>query len=325
MRFQNLAIVFFISELLEAKNKMKTVSFVIVTWNSENHIKDCLASVKSLSYPLKEIIIADNGSSDKTLSVIKENFPEVKILTFPHNPGFGFACNRGAEISKGDILFFLNPDTKILSDELSKAVDFVSSNEKSVLGFKLLWENGKFQDSYARFFSVFHSVLELFEFHYYFGKNPFNRYVNYDFKVFDKIAEVDWVVGAAFMIGKDFFKNIGGFDEKFFMYFEENDLCRRARKEGGKVFFFPYMEVIHYRGASADKKGSRKLEYYQSMCYYHRKYGGVLSEMIIRISIILSSLIYLFAYFVKYITGRKNDISKKVSVKIKLIRWVLGL
>lgn len=299
-------------------------SFIIVTWNSANYIKDCLNSIYNINYPKKEVIVIDNGSQDSTIDIVKNEFRDVKLLRFD-NPGFGYSCNRGAEISSGRYLFFLNPDTKILKADLYRLSDFFNENEKNaVAGCKLLWEDGRFQDSYKRFFSPLFSVLEVLEFHYYFSNNFLNKKVNYNFKIFRELTEVDWVIGAAFVVKRDYFEKVDGFDESFFMYFEEIDLCKRIREVGGKVYFYPDIEVIHFKGKSSEQTSVRKIEYYQSMAYYHRKHSGFLKEAFVRFSIFFSSILFLFVYIFEFIFEGKK-IFKKAKLKFRLIKWSIYL
>lgn len=298
-------------------------SFIIVTWNCAEYIESCLMSIFGLAYSNKEVIVVDNGSTDNTTDIVK-SFKDVKFVSY-NNPGFGYSCNRAVELSDGDYLFFLNPDTKIVGADLNRLNSFLNSKtDIAVVGSKLLWEDGRFQDSYKRFFSPFFSALELFEFHYYFPNNWLNKKVNYNFEIFNDIKEVDWVIGAGFVVKRDYFEKVGGFDENFFMYFEEIDLCRRIKMIGGKIYFYPFLEIIHYKGGSSQKTTVRRIEYYQSMWYYHKKYTGNLGGALIRFSIIFSSLLFLFVYLLKLPLKRKNTL-KKLKLKLKLITWSLGV
>ncbi|MCX7698123.1 MAG: glycosyltransferase family 2 protein [Candidatus Goldbacteria bacterium] len=309
---------------MDEKNKM--ISFVIVTWNSENYIYNCLSSIFKLNYSYKEVIVVDNGSNDKTVDIIRANFPDTKLIILVQNPGFGFSCNKGAEISNGNFIFFLNPDTEIVKCDLELVLDiFLKDNSIAVLGSKLLWDNGKFQDSYKRFFSPFFSVLEVFEFNYYFKNNWWNKKVNYNFNVFNKLTEVDFVIGAAFVVKKDFFDKVNGFDENFFMYFEEIDLCKRIKKIGGKIYFNPQIEVIHYKGKSSQQTNVRKLDYYESMVYYHKKHYGFLGFIVVRFSIIFSCILFFIVYLIKFIFRIDNQVPVKFKIKLKLFIWALGL
>ncbi len=303
------------------------ISVITVSFNCRDLLVDCLKSVYNSDFKNFEVIVSDNGSSDNSRQEVKKLFPSAVFLENCKNLGFGAACNAGAKASSGDLLFFLNPDTEIKPEALSVLARFFSENkDAAVIGGKLLWPDGSFQDSYKRFFSPFFSMLELFEFHYYFKNNPMNRKVNYEFEVFDKPQEVDFVIGAAMAVERNIFFESGGFDENFFMYFEEIDLCKRIVHKGGKIFFLPYMEIVHKKGKVSEKTSVRQLDYYKSMKLYHQKHSSELAGFFIRISIFVSSLIFILVILIKLVfkRDRKPGI-KKLKQKIELLRWTAGI
>ena len=306
------------------KNDIK-ISIIIVTWNSQDYIEDCLNSIYKNSFKDFEIIVIDNFSADLTVHLLREKYPDIKLIQ-SDNIGFGAACNLGFHYSKGKYVFFLNPDTEVKLDCLKNIYDFLENNDAHIVGAKLLWPDGRYQDSYKRFFGPFASWLELFEVHYYFPNNYVNREINYDFEIFDKPAEVDWVIGAAFAVRREIFTLVNGFDEDFFMYFEEIDLCRRVRKLGGKIYFLPSCEVIHKKGKSSVMSNVRSVEYFKSLYLYHLKHSSLISAFFIRISIALMCFIYLFVLFIKFVFFKqKAAIKKKIKDKIILFRWSIGL
>ncbi len=302
------------------------VSVIIVSWNSERYILDCVRSIYANNFKDFEIIVVDNESSDSTCDLIKKNFSNIKLIK-SKNRGFGAGCNLGAKYSKGKYLFFLNPDTEIKENCLENLYEFFEeNNDCDVCGCKLLWEDGSFQDSYKRFFGIFTSIFELFEIHYYFKNNFLNRRVNYNFEVFQKPVEVDWVIGAAFVVKKEVFEKINGFDERFFMYFEEIDLCKRIRNLGGKIFFNPYAQVIHKKGKSSQLSNVRSIDYYKSMYLYHVKHNGKIAGFIIRLSIFFMCLIYIFVLLFKFVfLKNKYIIREKLKNRFSLLKWACYL
>lgn len=303
------------------------ISVIIVSFNCRDLLLDCLKSLYNSSFKNFEVIVSDNGSSDGTEEVIKKIFPSVVFWKNGKNLGFGAACNAGAKNSSGDILLFLNPDTQVKRESLQVLSTFFSKNKDvAVVGAKLLWPEGSFQDSYKRFFSPFFSVLELFEFHYYFKNNLLNSKVNYDFELFNEPREVDFVIGAAMAVERNIFFELSGFDEDFFMYFEEIDLCKRIKKRGGKIFFLPYMEVVHKKGKVSENSSVRQIDYYKSMKLYHEKHSFCLSGFFIRISIFLSCIIFIFFISIKLVfTKNKAAKIKKLKQKIELLKWAAFL
>ncbi|MEW5950883.1 MAG: glycosyltransferase family 2 protein [Elusimicrobiota bacterium] len=305
----------------------KKISIIIVSYNCVDLLIECLESLYKNDCKDFEVIVSDNGSSDGTKEKVKNIFPSVIFLENKTNIGFGAACNRGARNACGDWLFFLNPDTETKKNTIGELISFCYSRDDiSAAGAKLLWPDETYQDSYKKFFSPFFSVLELFEFHYYFKNNFLNKKINYGFEVFKIPTEVDFVIGAAMAVKKTSFFEIGGFDEDFFMYFEEIDLCKRISQKGGKVFFIPNCEVIHKKGKVSEKTSVRSLEYYKSMKLYHEKHSFKGAGVLIRFSIFIMCLVFISVISVKMIAPYNIDIkTNKLKLKIKLLKWAIGL
>ncbi len=303
------------------------ISVIIVSWNCWDMLYPCLKSFRESNCKDFEVIVVDNASSDDTVKNTKALYPEVKVIEAGANIGFGAACNLGAQKAIGNWLFFLNPDTEVKKNSISNMIKFLNMHpDITAVGAKLLWPDGSYQDSYKRFFSPFFSVMELFEIHYYFPNNPLNRRVNYDFEIFNFYQKVDWVIGAAFVVKKETFEYIGGFDEDFFMYFEEIDLCKRLSKRNLDVFFLPECEIIHKKGKVSEKTNVRSVEYYKSMYRYHLKHGFMGAGIFIRISIALMCLIYLSVLVFKFIIKNDRDYTiKKIKNRKELLLWSLGL
>ncbi|GAB4031442.1 MAG: hypothetical protein Fur0012_08630 [Elusimicrobiota bacterium] len=303
------------------------ISVIIVSFNCREMLSACLKSIYESDLRDFEVIVTDNASSDDTVEMLSRLYPQVKLIQNKINIGFGAACNLGAEAAQGGWLFFLNPDTEVKIETFTALSRFIDSHPAAcAAGAKLLWPDGSYQDSYKRFFSPFFSMMELFELHYYFPKNPFNLRVNYNFEIFNKITKVDWVIGAALAVKRECFKTVGGFDPDFFMYFEETDLCRRIAQRGGEVFFIPDCEVIHKKGKVSEKTNVRSVAYYKSMYLYHSKSSSAAAGILIRISIFLMCLSFLFVLSFKLIfMGNKKYGLKRILDKLELLAWSIGL
>lgn len=303
------------------------ISIIIVSFNCREMLSACLKSIYESDYSDFEVIVADNASADGTAEMLSKLYPQVKLIQNKINLGFGAACNIGAEASSGSWLVFLNPDTEVRKGALSALSRFTDSQpEACAAGAKLLWPDGSYQDSYKRFFSPFFSMMELFELHYYFPKNPFNLRVNYNLEIFNKITQVDWVIGAALAVKRECFKAAGGFDTDFFMYFEETDLCRRISQRGGKIYFIPDCEVIHKKGKVSEKTNARSVAYYKSMYLYHLKGRLPGAGILIRVSIFLMCLAFLSVLLFKLtFRGDKKYRLMRISDKLELLAWSIGL
>lgn len=243
------------------------LSVIVVKYHCNKYLDSCLKSIGSDKD--SECIVIDNDVN---------------------NVGYGAGCNIGAKKAKRKYLLFLNPDTVVLPRSLEKMVDYMEKNpDISVLGPKIYKNFQKEKQlSFCRFpdpltaFFVFSPLQKVWQ------DNPFfSRYVYEEDKKDNGALEVGAVAGAAILIRRDIFESVGGFDEKFFLYFEENDLCRRIKNYGGKIFYYPEAEIIHFGGKSTVDLGEADKYFRQSRSYFLRKsYGwivGLLVEGLIRL------------------------------------------
>lgn len=245
------------------------ISFVIVNYNSTHYIERCLSSLLLKSENIeKEIIIVSNDGS--LLSVDSR----IKILTSSQNSGFGSACNLGAKEAIGEYLCFLNPDTEIVSDNFQEIISEFENDEKmGVIGIRLEEKNGKIQEWSAG------KEINLWDI---IGNNlGFKR----SKKIWESEEKVEcaWVSGACLFIRKDLFEKLNGFDEKFFLYFEDIDLCKRAVDLNYKILYFPKFTIKHFGGKSFGSKKEQKKHYYSSQDYYLQKHFGKIYSLMIKI------------------------------------------
>lgn len=232
-----------------------------------------LFSLKNFTKEVKHEIIIVNNDKKESLMEIKKNFPEIKILKQKKNFGFGPACNLGAKNATGELLFFLNPDAEIISGQLQDIfIEFL--NEKiGVLGCKIITKSEQVQPWSA---GVEKNLKDLF-------KN--NLGIKRSKKIWESQKKItaDWVAATAMFIRRDLFQRLGGFDEKFFMYFEDVDLCRRVQKTGKKIIYFPGLTVMHSGGSSFENKKNQKKHYYLSQEYYFKKHRSYWESAIVKI------------------------------------------
>lgn len=244
--------------------KFKKLSIIIVNYQSEQYLQKCLKSLYACDLGIDFEIVVVNNDKKETLAEIKKKFPTVILINSPQNNGFGMACNLGVKKSQGDLLFFLNPDTEIL-DSLKPIVEAFEKNpEVGAIGPKLLGENGKVQ---AWSTGVEISLPDLI-------RN--NLGLSRSKKIWESpvAKETAWISGAALFVSRENFFKAGGFDEKFFMYFEDNDLCRRIRKMGKKLRYFPEVAIRHLGGKSTRDPQKQKAYFFASQDYYFQKHFG---------------------------------------------------
>lgn len=252
------------------------VSIIIVNYNVKYFLEQCLFSVKKATASFEaEIIVVDNASTDGSMEYLLTKFPEVHFIDNPDNRGFSKACNQGLHIATGRYILFLNPDTILSEDSISKCVLFFESHpEAGACGVRMIDGTGHFLPESKRAFpSLSTSFYKLSGLSAMFPRSPrFSRYYLPNISERQN-KEVDVLSGAFMMVRKKILEDTGGFDERFFMYAEDIDLSYRIQQSGHKNYFMAETTIIHFKGEST-KKGS--LDYvrvfYKAMSLFVQKH-----------------------------------------------------
>jgi len=219
------------------------LSIIIVSFNTKKLLKRCLESLPAKA----EVIVVDNGSTDGTLEMLKvfkdSKKKMLKVIENKDNLGFAKAVNQGLKQAKGKYLLLLNSDIFAQKNAFEELVDFAEKQPKlGVVGGALLNPNGSSQGSCFYLPSLIRAIKEF----WFNGPATLNKYTPSG----DQPVEVEAVMGAVFLIPKKVLKQVGFFNENYFMYFEDLDYCRRVRKNGFKVYYLPEAKFIHEHGAS---------------------------------------------------------------------------
>jgi N-acetylglucosaminyl-diphospho-decaprenol L-rhamnosyltransferase len=239
------------------------VSVCIVSWNIKELLRDCLNSLKAQAGDVRyETIVVDNASSDGSAEMVRDEFPWVKLVDPKANLGFGRANNLAYKHSSGRWVLLLNPDTVVLDRAIEKLVRFADKHpEAGAVGGRTLKKDGVSLERSCCWGSpglwpLFCKSLGL---HIIFKNSAiFNREAM-DYWQRDSVREVGVITGCCLMIRREVYEQTGGFDDNFFMYAEETDLCWRNRKTGGRLVFCPEAQIIHLVGESAKKATSNRL------------------------------------------------------------------
>jgi len=253
------------------------LSIIIVSWNVKELLKKCLASIEKNQGQLdSEIFVIDNASGDGSAKMVKTDFPQIKLIANQTNRGFAAANNQGIKQSQGKYILLLNPDTEILPNALSAMINFMDQNaEIGISGCKLLNPDKTLQFSVRRFPRLKAIILIFLKLAKIWPHNKtLNHYLARDFD-YTAAQPVDQVMGAFFLIRQKVIEAIGLLDEKFFIWFEEVDFCRRAKLAGWEVWYYPQAKIIHHGGQSFKQQLTLKKQwqFFQSAFYYFRKYG----------------------------------------------------
>ncbi|MCC7431368.1 glycosyltransferase family 2 protein [bacterium] len=225
---------------------------MIVTWNSENEIANCLSSIQKVRLP-HETIVVDNASCDSTAKIVK-TFPKVKLIENTENLKFAKANNQGLKIACGKFKMLLNPDTILKENAVETLVSFLEKNDKvGAVAPKLLNLDGSLQPSCRRFPNFKTLFYEAFLLNLIFPENKkFNAYRMKDFS-HDTTCEVDQPQGAAILVRSKVLEKIGLLDERFPMFFNDVDFCFRIKNAGWTIFFVSEAEIYHAKGTSIFK------------------------------------------------------------------------
>ena len=253
------------------------LSIIIVSWNTCDLLEKCLHSIqRDLVGSMAEVFVIDNNSNDNTVEMITEIFPRVRLIANKSNDGFAKANNQGIKEATGDYVLFLNPDTELFPDTISKSIEFMASHpDCGVMGPQMLYGDGKLQPSVRRFPTVWPVFLMLIKAPKFFKNiKSINNYLATDFD-YNKEQVVDQVMGAYMMTKMEVLNKTGLLDEKFFIWFEEVDLCLRVRKAGYKIIYNPEVKIIHHGGKSfAQQKTINKQKmFFKSAWLYFVKNG----------------------------------------------------
>jgi GT2 family glycosyltransferase len=251
------------------------LSIIIVNWNTRELLVQCLQSIEDTVREVEfEVWVVDNGSSDGSVTMVEERFPDVHIIANTTNVGFVRANNQALALCRGRYVLLLNSDTQILADSVYRAVRFIDEHPRvAVVGVQLLNSDGTFQASYTPFPTLLREVLILSGLgRLLFGQAFPSRKAEVE-KGAQKIT--GYVEGAFILARREAIDQVGGLDEHIFMYAEEVDWCYRFHQAGWEVWYLPRALIIHHGGQTTKKrKGRMEAELYRSRIYFFRKHHG---------------------------------------------------
>lgn len=259
------------------------VTFITVCYKTPDLIRSLLRGVEAaaFSFPF-EYILVDNCAGDGTGDMVRSRFPWVKVIDAPGNVGFGRGSNLALRGAKGEYVMLFNPDLTVFTGEMEKLLAFADARpDHGIIGPQILNPNRTVQRSFHRF----HTVLTPIYRRTVLGQTPWGRRALDWFLMNDAdvnaVQDVDGIFGAAMLIRRSALEKIGPFDETFFMYFEDVDLCRRAWESGMRVCYAPVATFVHYLQRESDVKrwwevftNRTSRAHIASAVHYFRKYRG---------------------------------------------------
>lgn len=248
------------------------LSIIIVNHNTKELLADCLRSIYDMTDDIDyEVIVVDNHSDDGSPVMVQEKFVDTKLIANSQNIGFARANNLGYRHSRGEHLLFLNSDTLVSDNALFSMVRYLSRHQEvGVLGPKILSPQRQPTRSFQRFLNIYVLFLGA---KFLIPIIDVKKYqLNYPCDDFSSVRPVDWVSGACIAIRKEIFEKVGRWDEAYFFYYEDMDLCYQVHKQGYQTVYYPETEIIHLFGQSKAKANIDLGRIRQdSMKYYFKK------------------------------------------------------
>lgn len=255
---------------------MTDISVVLVSYNTRELLKRCLQTVStntdsSVSY---EIIVVDNASIDGSVEMLQRDFPDVRVLPMSENLGFGPACNRAVEVSSGEYIALLNPDAELVGDTLGELLTFAADHPRAgIYGGRSINADGSLDPKSCWAAPTAWStacwavgLTKLFKGHPIFDPESMGEWKR------DTVREVDVVTGYLLFIRREIWKELDGFDERFFLYAEDVDLCTRAKAAGYTPTIDPDAVVRHVGGASSATRAGKLVLLLKGKATYMKKH-----------------------------------------------------
>lgn len=276
------------------------ISIVIVNYNVRYFLEQCILSIIDASKKLAiEIIVVDNNSTDDSVSFLQKKYPHINLIANKENIGFSKANNQGVSIAKGEYVLILNPDTVIAEDTLETVFNFAKTNQNiGILGVKLIDGSGNFLPESKRGIPT-----PRVSFNKLFGISSSQKGKYYATHLMENESGVVAVLVGAFMfLKKSIYNEVKGFDEDYFMYGEDIDLCYKVLNKGYQNYYFADTQVIHYKGESTKKDLIYLKYFHNAMKTFYKKHFKLN-----RVYDFFMSLGIEFWYLIKYFKFRKTS------------------
>jgi N-acetylglucosaminyl-diphospho-decaprenol L-rhamnosyltransferase len=299
--------------------KADDLSVVVVNWNVKDLLRRCLGSVLASLRAEKgrqlssQLVVIDNASSDGSVQMVTEEFPQIHVIANRENLGFTRGSNQGIAFGEGRHVLLLNPDTEILGDALGEMVTYMDAHPRvGALGPQLVDPDGQVQSSRRRFPELGTAYVESTVLQQWFPESGIlKRYYVHD-RSDSETQSVDWVVGACLLLRREAIDQVGPLDERFFMYSEELDWCYRAKKLGWRIAYLPSARVIHHVGKSSEQVlPVRHIEFQRSKVLFFRKHRGRWSGEVLRLFLLAMYTWQMTLEALKWLAGHKRPLRQQ--------------
>ncbi len=301
---------------------METLDVVIVNWNTGKYLEDCIKSILNQNINLiGNIIIVDNNSDDNSANNLQYLSPKIKIIFEKKNNGFARGCNIGSKFSKNKYLLFLNPDCQILENTLENVVKFITKNENQnigICGTKMVDNLGRTVASVSRFPTLKNLLFKISGFDFLFKKQGM---LMRDFD-HEKSGYVDQIIGAFFLIKRELFLKLDGFDEDFFLYMDEVDLSLRVKKLGYKSYYYADGKCFHEGGVSSKKNMvQRNINVLKSRIIYARKHFSKTDILVLIFASVFFEPLFRVMFYIFKLSP--SNIKITIASYLYFIKWLI--
>jgi N-acetylglucosaminyl-diphospho-decaprenol L-rhamnosyltransferase len=269
---------------------MLDVSVLIVSYNTMEMTRKALSLLAASSHAINmEVVVIDNSSKDNSVEMLRNEFPNITLIENRKNVGFGRANNQALPLIKGRYVLLLNTDAFVEADTIAKTVQYMDANPQcGILGVKLLGRDGALQPSCRFFPTPWNIFLKRTGLNRFFTRMRMVDDMSWDHAA---VKNCDWVPGCYYLVRKEVIDQVGLFDPRYFLYYEEIDHCFAAKKAGWIVTYYPYTSVVHIGGESAKSEGSISaagrqidaLNIESELLYFRKNHGltGVLIHLLL--------------------------------------------
>ncbi len=301
---------------------MLDVSVIIVNWNAQVLLAECLRHVRETVKRVScEVIVVDNCSSDGSVEMVRRDFPEAVLIVNDANRGFAAANNQGIAVSRGRYVLLLNSDAFVEENTIDAMVAFLDARpEAGMAACKLLYEDRRLQESCSAFPTLeteFYTAVgleKLFPRHPVFGKYLMGAWDHND------VREVDVIMGAFMLVRRAAIDQVGAMDEGYFMYSEEVDWCYRFKQAGWKIYYNPHVQAVHlWGGTSKQVRWEMFVELYRSRVRFFRQHYGRLHAFLLKLILGVNCLVRIVPGALYYHAGGSPEGRQKQAAFRRLL------
>lgn len=262
------------------------ISIIIVNWNVKDLLRKNLQSIFKFTQDLEfEVFVVDNASKDGSVQMVAKEFPQVNLVASNENLGFAKANNLALEQAQGKFVLFMNPDMELQENSFKILVGWLETNPKiDMATCQLIYSEGSRQNNIKNNPGLCDQILILLKLHHLIQPKCLQRYLAKDFD-YTKEQEVKQIMGAFTLVKNEVIHDLGGWDENYFLWWEDLDLCKRAQDKGYQIWYTPRTKVIHHEAKSFEQEMSlvKQKRFNQGMAIYFRKHSWLLSCLVVKL------------------------------------------